>query len=955
MHQLLTRNAKTPDNIQHLPQVTPVKLIPISTETAASHSAANFEWTWTFSQPPVLALKDNMWMNECAFIEYNHTAHEFEVLCQFHFFAAASRPALVVMDSTVSSEIGYPGYRRTSIASIDSSNPQSPVLSPSFPDRTPAPSTHYGHKRESSGGSGLGTEPTGIDISELDDGPEFRRTISALEKKTVNLKATVKKTLKQATVFFDTIRRALHAGKEFVQCIAAIPEENSAAAQSCDFMQRSQTIIGDGTENFLNQTQSLLIEPLGMMYDEIKKAERRKKEFDQESSEYNYLQDKYLKEKSYSKKRNDIDVKYQAKKIKWAETRFDYYCFLNKLHGSDTETQLSFMINIFAEKQIAFFDLMAKKLSSSNRDPLRQLSVQIEQSSKTVSILKKKDEETKRKFIHLQGPEVAAVDPHGGGDGVDASPGSPLTPGTAEAKFKGIRDLQSHDADTADYGRRNQGYLNVAGTQKMADTNPKVMAGGFTWKKLWCVLRNGRMMEYSEKLKPPVVTFEFDLRTCTVREARNVDRRFCFEILGPHIGRRLYQATDGETLKVWLGTIQNAIEGSLNGTSSYSETPDGGRDGEKGDGPTVTLPGPSKPLYAHKLEGKAHSSHRKQGSDVSRYTMDDGPRVIDSIREFDPGNTVCVDCGAKSPEWASINLGCILCIDCSGIHRGMGTHISKIRSLTLDVTSWTPDLLAVMRAIGNTHSNAIWEATLGNLKTSPKPKSSDSREVKAAFIRDKYVNRLFVDKASPWPPGGKSPYDFVLDAVRKNDIPQVMQAVAYGFDLSESSSTHRCLLHEALGFPRPPPGQPLKHHPHLLTKQLTGVRTTGVFAMAEFLIQNRVNVDAVDEVPAVPGMEYGGVNEGPLTRRMTCLHYAALYNELGTLTYLCGKGADPKMKDAVGRTPQDLVELGKRLGYSQHSSVGAKSDYGPGLSERDSDIAAQCLDRLRDAAMHRHH
>ncbi len=42
-----------------------------------------------------------------------------------------------------------------------------------------------------------------------------------------------------------------------------------------------------------------------------------------------------------------------------------------------------------------------------------------------------------------------------------------------------------------------------------------------------------------------------------------------------------------------------------------------------------------------------------------------------------PDNKVCVDCKKNDPRWASWNIGCFLCIRCSGIHRSMGTHISK--------------------------------------------------------------------------------------------------------------------------------------------------------------------------------------------------------------------------------------------------------------------------------------
>ena len=48
------------------------------------------------------------------------------------------------------------------------------------------------------------------------------------------------------------------------------------------------------------------------------------------------------------------------------------------------------------------------------------------------------------------------------------------------------------------------------------------------------------------------------------------------------------------------------------------------------------------------------------------------------------------------PDWASINLGILLCLECSGVHRGLGVHITKVRSATLDTKAWDPELLLVL-------------------------------------------------------------------------------------------------------------------------------------------------------------------------------------------------------------------------------------------------------------------
>lgn len=47
------------------------------------------------------------------------------------------------------------------------------------------------------------------------------------------------------------------------------------------------------------------------------------------------------------------------------------------------------------------------------------------------------------------------------------------------------------------------------------------------------------------------------------------------------------------------------------------------------------------------------------------------------LREI-PGNDQCAECSASDPDWASLNLGILVCIECSGIHRNLGVHISKV-------------------------------------------------------------------------------------------------------------------------------------------------------------------------------------------------------------------------------------------------------------------------------------
>uniref|UniRef100_A0A669D3A6 Arf-GAP with GTPase, ANK repeat and PH domain-containing protein 1 n=1 Tax=Oreochromis niloticus TaxID=8128 RepID=A0A669D3A6_ORENI len=155
----------------------------------------------------------------------------------------------------------------------------------------------------------------------------------------------------------------------------------------------------------------------------------------------------------------------------------------------------------------------------------------------------------------------------------------------------------------------------------------------------------------------------------------------------------------------------------------------------------------------------------------SRLTSQTEAMALQSIRSI-RGNGRCADCEAPNPDWASLNLGALICIECSGIHRNLGTHLSRVRSLDLD--EWPLELIKVMSAIGNELANNVWEANAqGRLKPGP----DASREERERWIRAKYEQRLFLASlpCTDLPLGQQ-----LLRATAEEDLRAVVLLLAHG-------------------------------------------------------------------------------------------------------------------------------------------------------------------------------
>ena len=208
---------------------------------------------------------------------------------------------------------------------------------------------------------------------------------------------------------------------------------------------------------------------------------------------------------------------------------------------------------------------------------------------------------------------------------------------------------------------------------------------------------------------------KFDLRLCLVKPAvpADTDRNFCFRVIHPS-QTLLLQAESSSEMNEWMSALQNAAALALDNSSS------------------VSAPN-SPPMSTHARASRAMST----GQAVPA-TSSPGSGPPPEIMAAD-GNAVCADCAADAPRWASVNLGLTLCIECSGIHRSLGVHISQVRSLTLD--EMRPEWTATLTEVGNKRSNEIFELFLPPGFNRQFASSSDRR----LFIKQKYAEMVFAD------------------------------------------------------------------------------------------------------------------------------------------------------------------------------------------------------------------
>jgi len=271
-------------------------------------------------------------------------------------------------------------------------------------------------------------------------------------------------------------------------------------------------------------------------------------------------------------------------------------------------------------------------------------------------------------------------------------------------------------------------------------------------RRSYFILDNGILSCY-EDMDSEESKWKLDMLTSSVKPTADSTRNFCFDIISPNKTRTL-QADSHETLNRWIGALQEAIVSQL-------------------DKQRISRPG------ARKTSGSSSPSSSKSNAEAAEEKKK-REEAINSLYEADGENRKCADCGEPNPTWISINFGILICLECSGIHRSMGTHISKVRSLTLD--SLHHETKSYILALGNRRVNQVFGPdALTAIPTSfgERLNPTSTRKDREAWIKAKYAEKIFVETYR----GPSMQLDLVA-AIRLQDLPKCMLLYAQGANLN---------------------------------------------------------------------------------------------------------------------------------------------------------------------------
>lgn len=482
-----------------------------------------FDWSWKWKPPRTGEDPGGGWRNTCSFVQYDSRAHELQTLASFSFWVqnnisppsagpTSPPPFLLTVPPRMRGASSQSVESR--ISNFDIEEPLSPPATSTMDFRSslspppasgpgPLPVTHQEPVRVDVSC----TRPT-EDVSATDDGPVFRATIKALEQKTGNMRTQMKRVIKKAEAAYMAQNESNEAFASFIDALRDTSSTNANAVQPAIehyFDKIAREIMRYEKANAQN-LQKIIIEPMSKLYTlDIKQAEAKKRDFEDESKDFYAYVSRYLGQRQDSAKAKHSDTKYQTKRRNFELKRFDYSSFMQDLSGGRKEQEVLSQLTKYADAQARLFLDAGHKIEVL-LPQLEALSSEVQTADKEYQFQRREREEKRRVLEKINtsygepdsvpststtttyngngttaendmsradstGSQLRAIaignsnSSAGTGNDLSKSPGSlghGLMPSPSQ-KFKGIRDLEERDANLTDLAdkesQRKEGLL----------------------------------------------------------------------------------------------------------------------------------------------------------------------------------------------------------------------------------------------------------------------------------------------------------------------------------------------------------------------------------------------------------------------------------------------------------------------------------------------------------------
>lgn len=483
------------------------------------------------------------------------------------------------------------------------------------------------------------------------------------------------------------------------------------------------------------------------------------------------------------------------------------------------------------------------------------------------------------------------------------------------------------------YYRKQSSKPSGSGSQISAQRNSSELGHGLLSRWLSSHHHGGVHDEKS------VAHHTVNLLTSTIKvDADQSDLRFCFRIISPTKNYTL-QAESTLDQMDWIEKItgviasllssqvpERCLSGSPMGSSHHRSASDSSSfESSDFDHTAIEEYASERPTYPNPGRLSRISHHLQSGPKPEK--------PIDVLRRV-CGNDKCADCGASDPDWACLNLGVLVCIECSGVHRNLGVHISKVRSLTLDVKVWEPSVITLFQSLGNAFANSVWEELLqskGAYKTELvptgfyksdkpqllyfcKPSHSDSIAVKEKFIHAKYALKVFVRK----PKDHSLVRQHIWEAVGGNDKKAVYRLIVnfeadVNYVYEQGCCNSSLTLAKAMLLQEQSTGgdDDDDDSSNTMGKSCSMVGGTSEEGSEEYGMEGCTLLHVACETADVGMIElllqYGAIINICDSRGQTPLHRCIMRGKAACAKLLLTRGADPQAANGGGKTPLEVA------------------------------------------------